>query len=157
MKNDKISNIIYNNPSREHLIKMLHEIQEIEGYISDNSIEQIANKLNINKTEVYSVITFYTHFRLSPQAKYTLEVCDGTACHVKNSEKIIEILEKQLKIKRGEITKDKIFGIKTVRCIGACAIAPAMKIKNDIYGSLNEEKIVEILHKYRAKEHLENE
>ena len=139
------------NYSRQKLIFILHEIQEESGrnYISQESARKVANGMNITLAEVYEVITFYSMFSQIPRGKYVIEVCKSGPCYVKGSKKVVDYLEEILEIKPGEITKDNLFSVETVSCIGACNISPAIKIGKEVYGNLTKEKLVNIIASYK--------
>lgn len=130
------------------LMPVMHEAQNIYGYLPSEVQSVIAEKLNIPLAEVYGVATFYSQFSLSPKGKHQISVCLGTACYVKGSDKILEVLEKELKIKCGECTPDKKFSIDSCRCVGACGLAPVMIIDGEVYGKLTPDEVNGILEKY---------
>lgn len=130
------------------LIPVLHEAQEIYGYLPLSVQEAVADALEIPLSEVYGVVTFYTHFSLYPKGKYKIQICLGTACYVKGANNILEELKKQLGIDVGQSTKDGKFSLDACRCVGACGIAPVMMINDDVYGSLAVSDVADILKKY---------
>ena len=127
---------------------ILQKAQEIYGYLPLEIQEMIAENLNISSSIVYGVVTFYTQFSTVPKAKYSISVCLGTACYVKGAGDILDKIKEILKIKEGETTSDGKFSIEACRCIGACGLAPVMKINEDVYGRLTPEMIPEIISKY---------
>lgn len=130
------------------LIPVLHEAQEIYGYLPLSVQEAVADALEIPLSEVYGVVTFYTHFSLYPKGKYKIQICLGTACYVKGANNILEELKKRLGIDVGQSTKDGKFSLDACRCVGACGIAPVMMINDDVYGSLAVSDVADILKKY---------
>lgn len=130
------------------LMPILHEAQEIYGYLPSEVQTKIAEELNIPLSEVYGVATFYTRFSLQPKGKHRISVCLGTACYVKGSDKILAAVERELRISCGECTPDGRFSIDSCRCVGACGLAPVMIVDDDVYGKLTPEKVPEILEKY---------
>lgn len=130
------------------LIMVLHEAQQLFGYLPDDVIQTVAEGLEVPVSEVYGVVTFYSLFSLKPRGKHKISVCMGTACYVKGASQVVTELEKQLKIKPTETTEDGLFTIEVTRCIGACGLAPVMTIDDDVYGRLTPNKIAEILAKY---------
>ncbi len=130
------------------LMPVMHEAQSIYGYLPAEVQTVIAEKLNIPLAEVYGVATFYSQFSLSPKGKHQISVCLGTACYVKGSDRILEVLEKELKIKCGECTPDGKFSIDSCRCVGACGLAPVMIIDGEVYGKLKADDVWEILERY---------
>ena len=127
------------------LMPVMHEAQNIYGYLPIEVQTVIAEKLNIPLAEVYGVATFYSQFSLNPKGKHQISVCLGTACYVKGSDKILEVLERELKIKCGECTPDGNFSIDSCRCVGACGLAPVMIIDGEVYGKLKDGDVEEIL------------
>ena len=130
------------------LMPVLHEAQNIFGYLPAEVQTVIAEKLNIPLAEVYGVATFYSQFSLYPKGKHQISVCLGTACYVKGSDKILDVLEKELKIKCGQCTPDNRFSIDSCRCVGACGLAPVMIIDGEVYGKLKPDDVAGILDKY---------
>lgn len=134
------------------LIQVLHRAQEIFGYLPPEVQYFVAKELNIPLSSVYGVVTFYNFFRTEPVAKHIINICMGTACHVKGAANVAEALSRELGVKIGETTEDKMFTLSTARCFGACGLAPVMMINDEVYGKLTPEKAIEIIKKYR-KEH----
>ena len=130
------------------LMPVLHEAQNIYGYLPAEVQQAIAEGLNVPLAEVYGVATFYSQFSLSPKGKHQISVCLGTACYVKGSDKILEAVEKELRISCGECTPDKKFSIESCRCVGACGLAPVMIIDGEVYGKLSPDDVAGILDKY---------
>lgn len=131
------------------LIHVLHEAQNIYGYLPIEVQKVIAEGLNIPLAEVYGVVTFYAQFSLKPKGKYKISVCLGTACYVKGADKLLERLESELSIGVGECTPDGKFSIDACRCIGACGLAPVFTINDDVYGKKVPDDIPAILAKYQ--------
>ena len=131
------------------LIPLLQEIQEEFGFIPPESIEPVADALNMFASQVQGVITFYTGFSLKPKGRYVLRVCRGTACHVKGSRAILRLVKKELGLDEGETGSDYQFTLETVACLGACFLAPTMMVNRDYYGKLNPTKVTSVLGEYR--------
>ncbi len=131
------------------LIPLLQEIQEEFGFIPPESIEPVADALNMFASQVQGVITFYTGFSLKPKGRYVLRVCRGTACHVKGSRAILRLVKKELGLDEGETGADYQFTLETVACLGACFLAPTMMVNRDYYGKLNPTKVTSVLGEYR--------
>ena len=150
----KIDKILanYSDSGRDSLIPLLQEIQEKEGYLSETAIVKTGKKLKIPTSKIYGVATFYNQFRFEPVGKYHIMVCRGTACHVLGSATVLQELESTLKIKAGQTTRDGLFSIEVVACIGACGLAPVLNINGEFYAKVTTEKIKEIIETYRAKE-----
>ena len=130
------------------LMPVLHEAQEIYGYLPAEVQTVIAEELNIPLAEVYGDATFYSQFSLAPKGKHKISVCLGTACYVKGSDKVLEAIEKELRISCGECTPDKKFSIDSCRCVGACGLAPVMIVDGEVYGRLTAKDVAGILDKY---------
>ena len=137
-----------NRGDKGALMPVMHAAQEIYGYLPVEVQTVIAEKLNIPLAEVYGVATFYSQFSLNPKGKHRISVCLGTACYVKGSDKILEVLERELKIKCGECTPDGVFSIDSCRCVGACGLAPVMIIDGEVYGKLKDGDVEEILKRH---------
>ncbi len=132
------------------LMPIMQKAQDIYGYLPIEVQTIIAEQLNIPLEKVFGVATFYAQFTLSPKGKYRISVCLGTACYVKGSGRVLELLEEKLGIGVGEITPDGKFSLDDCRCVGACGLAPVFMINDDVYGRLlgKPEEIDEILAKY---------
>jgi NADH-quinone oxidoreductase subunit E len=137
-------------PSRDHLIPMLQAVQEEEGYISRESIGEISEYMDLPESKIFGVATFYNQFRLNPPGKYQVAICRGTACHVKGSFNLLETLQRELGIEAGATTRDGLFSLETVACIGACSIAPVMTINGEFYGRLDKKKVEKIVQELRS-------
>ena len=129
---------------RDNLIPVLQEAQQYFGYLPPEAIQEIADFLHLSNSTVYSVVTFYAHFKLTPSGKHTVRVCRGTACHVRGGARILWDIERRLGIKDGETTDDFEYTLETVACIGACALAPTMTVDKETYGQMTTKKAAEI-------------
>lgn len=127
---------------------MLHEIQNKLGYIPFEAMQKIADAIDVPVSKVYGVVTFYSFFTMVPKGEYVISICLGTACFVRGSGKILERVEEVLKIKNGETTPDGKFTITTLRCVGACGLAPVMQINDKTYGNITPEDVEGILATY---------
>jgi NADH-quinone oxidoreductase subunit E len=134
---------------RSCLIPILQDIQTEYGYLSQDVLSDVSEYVGMPFASVYGVATFYNQFRLSPLGKYVIRVCRGTACHVKNSANILIALEAELGISAGCTTRDKVFTLETVACIGACSIAPVININEEYFGRLTVNEIPKIIKKYK--------
>ncbi|MDR1055594.1 MAG: NADH-quinone oxidoreductase subunit NuoE [Prevotellaceae bacterium] len=134
----------FNNQSGE-LINILHKTQGHFGYLPKEVQEVIARQLDIPVSKVYGVVTFYSFFTMKPKGKHPISVCMGTACYVRGAEDVVEELKKQLNIKVGEATPDGKFSLDTLRCVGACGLAPVMTIGEKVYGHVDASKVKEML------------
>jgi NADP-reducing hydrogenase subunit HndA len=150
VRDQKLAEIIekYKN-TKGALIPVLHEAQELYGYLPLEVQKMISEGLDVSLSEVYGVVTFYTQFSLNPKGKYKIQVCMGTACYVKGSGSILDELKGKLGIDVGECTEDKKFSLEACRCIGACGLAPVITINDDVYGRLTPDMIEGIINKYK--------
>jgi NADH-quinone oxidoreductase E subunit len=130
------------------LLQALQEAQGIMGYLPIEVQKMVAETLDITLSEVYSTITFYSFFSLKPRGKYQVRVCLGTACYVRGAEKILDRLKTELGIEVGDTTDDTKYSLDACRCIGACGLAPAIIINDEVYGRLTPDKIPDILKKF---------
>jgi NADH:ubiquinone oxidoreductase subunit E len=137
------------NAAPDSLIEVLHRAQEMFGYLRDDVLQHVADKLSLPASRVYGVATFYHLFHLKPRGKWEILVCLGTACYVRGAEGIVNAIEKTLDVKMGETTSDGLFTINAARCIGACGIAPTMRIGNDVHGKVESKRIKRILRNYQ--------
>lgn len=138
-----------NNTENGGLIGILYKLQEKYNFISDDIQVIIAEKTGIPKEKIENMIDFYSCFSKTPKGKYHINVCSGVSCLRKRGESLLLALEKELNIKDGEVTEDGIFSLSTVRCFGACGLAPVMRIGKDIYGNVDSKKIKDILNLYK--------
>jgi NADH-quinone oxidoreductase subunit E len=131
--------------SREHLIPLLQEIQAKEGYLSRSAMTKVAEAVGVPESRVYGVATFYNQFRFAPKGTHVIEVCRGTACHVKQSLKLAQHLQRKLNLRPSGNSPDDKFTVITVACLGACSIAPVIKLDGEFYGHLDVEKLDRLL------------
>jgi len=136
----------------ENLIPILQDIQDSEGFLSEPSVIQVGQYLDMPVSKIFGVATFYNQFRFKPLGKYNIQVCRGTACHVLGSSTVLEEVEKFVGVTAGNTSRDGMFSIEVVACIGACGLAPVVSINGDFYAKLTAESIKEILQNYRNKE-----
>lgn len=141
----------YLNTQRDSLIPILQEIQEELGYLSEEAIIKVGEYLKLPSSKIYSVATFYDQFRFEPKGKFNIRICRGTACHVAGSEAVLREVERQLKISAGQTTRDGMFSIEVVNCIGACGIAPVIAINGDFYNKITPANIREIIQSCKEK------
>jgi len=144
--------IIERYPStRDSLIPLLQDIQEKNGFLSKENIYSIADHLDLPESKIFGVATFYNQFKLNPPGKYQIQVCRGTACHVKGSLNLLEFLKQELGIVPGETTVDGFFSLEVVACLGACSIAPVMTINHRFYGRLDKKKVEDVMKTLRTE------
>ncbi len=134
------------------LIPLLQDVQDVFGFIPPESIEPIAEALQMYPSQVQGVITFYSGFSLKPKGRVVLKVCKGTACHVKGSRSILRLVKKDLDLEEGETSPDYQFTLETVACLGACFLAPTMMVNRDYFGKLNPTKVGAVLGEYRKED-----
>jgi len=137
---------------KDNLIAILNEIQEKYGYIPKQSQIEISNYLSIPMAEIYGVITFYSRFTTTPKGKYNISVCMGTACFVKGSQSLLERAKEKLNIKPGETTKDGLFSIDELRCVGACGLAPVFMVNDEVYGNATVKQLDNVIDEIIKKE-----
>lgn len=130
------------------LIPLLQDIQEAFNYIPPESIEPVAEALNLFPSEVQGVISFYAGFSLKPKGKYVLKLCRGTACHVKGGKSILRLMKQGLGLNEGETSQDYQYTLETTACLGACALAPTMMVNRTYFGKLTPPKLTNILTEY---------
>ncbi len=151
-KTNPYTGIISRHPaSRDYLIPILQDIQEEFGYLSRESIRYVSEYLKLPEAKIFGVATFYNQFKLNPPGKFQIQVCRGTACHVKGSSNVLEAFKTELGIDVGETTKDGLFSLEIVACLGACSIAPVVKVNDQFYGRLDSRDKVEKLIKTLKK------
>lgn len=131
------------------LISVLHKAQEIFGYLPKEVQEFVAGKLNISLAKVYGVVSFYSFFTMTPKGEHPISVCMGTACYVRGAEKVLKEFERILEIKTGETTLDGKFSIDSLRCVGACGLAPVVLVGEKVYGRVEAKDVAKILKEYQ--------
>lgn len=131
---------------------ILNEAQEKFGYLPKMAQITIADYLKLPLAEVYGVITFYSRFTTKPKGKYNISICLGTACFVKGSQQILDRAKARLGVEEGEMTPDGKFSIDTVRCVGACGLAPVFIINGEVYGRATVKQFDEVLDEYMKKD-----
>jgi NADH:ubiquinone oxidoreductase subunit E len=134
----------------DNIITVLQEIQNEFGYVQEETVHWFSARTNIPASNFYGVITFYSQFHLKPRGKNIITVCSGTVCHVKGASRIISRLQDDLKLSGdAATTKDMMFTLENVNCVGACSIAPVVLVNNKVYGKMNPEKISKTLKTYK--------
>ena len=137
---------------RGPLIQVLHAAQELFGYLPEMAQAKIAEGLNVPLSEVHGVLSFYSFFTTVPRGKHTIRVCLGTACYVRGGKQVLEKFEKELGIGTNDTTEDRQFSLEINRCVGACGLAPVVTVGADIYRRVKEDKIPQIIAKYKTGE-----
>ncbi|MFC1988848.1 NADH-quinone oxidoreductase subunit NuoE [Chloroflexota bacterium] len=138
-----------NNRKNQRLLVLLKEAQRKNGYLSEEVMSDLAEALEMSKSDVYGVASFYSFLSTRPLGRNVIRVCKSPPCYLKNSDTIIESVAKEISIKPGETTADGLFTFELANCIGACDQAPAMLINDDVHGNLTPEKIAQILVTYK--------
>jgi NADH-quinone oxidoreductase subunit E len=147
-----LETILQKYPNQRHaLIPILQEVQENRGYLPPDSVVRIGQYLGLPASKIYGVATFYNQFRFKAPGKFHIQCCRGTACHVIGSAAVLEALEQALAVKAGDTTRDGLFSLEVVACIGACGLAPVISIKGVFYAGVSPDKIKGILNQYRRK------
>lgn len=135
------------------IIPILQAVQEEYRYLPEEIMTFVATSLGISPARVFGVATFYSHFSLEPKGKYIMKVCDGTACHVKGSSGLIDVIRRELKLtEKKPTTDDLLFTLETVSCLGACGLAPAVVINEKVYGQVSKKQMKDLIEEYKAKE-----
>ncbi len=149
---EKVEEIAGRYPERRSaLLPALFLAQKEYGYLTKEAMEEVASILGLSPVQVYEVATFYTMFNKKPVGKFHVQVCTNVSCSLLGSEMIVNCLEKKLGIKAGETTKNKLFTLTEVECLGSCGTAPMMQINDAYYENLTEEKVENILNELRSK------
>ena len=136
---------------KEFLICILQDIQNVFEYLPRKALIHVSEKLDIPLIQVYGVATFFKAFSLVPRGGHTCTVCLGTACHVRGAEKVLDKIKRSLDIDVGETTKDMTFTLKTVNCLGACALGPMVVVDDEYHGHMTQTKVDPLLNKYKSK------
>jgi NADH:ubiquinone oxidoreductase subunit E len=137
---------------RGMLIAVLQRVQERLGYLPEDAMKMIAQRLSLSLNNVYGVASFYKHFHFKPRGKNIVKVCMGTACHVRGARSVLTEMEHQLGVKEGETTKDLAVTLETVGCVGCCALAPVVTINDkDLFGELTPKMVNEIIDSVRSE------
>lgn len=138
---------------RENLIGMMQDVQAQYKYLPPEVLVHLADRLHISPGKVYSVATFYDHFSLDAKGKYIIQVCDGTACHVRKSQPILQALRDKLGLTESKVTSDDLlFTLETVACLGACGLSPVLTVNGEVYPKMTPEKAVELVTRIRKEE-----
>jgi NADH:ubiquinone oxidoreductase subunit E len=130
------------------LIPVLAEVQGILGYLPHEVQRHIAQGLNLPQSQVFGVVTFYSFFTMVPRGRHTIRLCLGTACYVRGGRKNLDRLVQNLGIEAGDTTPDRRFSLETIRCLGACGLAPVITVDEDTYKQVKERKLREMLERY---------
>ena len=147
--NQKVAAIIDEHKSdKGQLISILQDVQAELHYLPKETLIQVSDTMNIPLSRVYSVATFFKAFSLKPRGKHLIDVCLGTACHVRGASKLLDQIERSLRISRGETTADVKFTLETVNCMGCCALGPVVRIDGEYFGQMKSNKVDPLLAGY---------
>jgi NADH-quinone oxidoreductase subunit E len=138
----------YNN-DKSFIISILQDMQEKAGYLKREDLFKLSDILNIPISDIYRIATFFRAFSLTPRGKNIIQICLGTACHVRGGDKVLNEFENKLNIQAGETTSDGNFTLETVNCLGACALGPVVVVNSKYYGNMNTSKVKNILNEYK--------
>ncbi len=145
----KIDEIINDNKDiAGSIIGVLRECQDVVGWLPVELIDYISDGLNLSRSEVFGVASFYSLFSLTPKGRHLIKVCMGTACYVKGIKEVISRIDNEYQVKEGCTTEDRRFSLEAVRCLGACGLAPVVVVDQDTYGDVKADKVIETLNKY---------
>ncbi|MCD6553148.1 MAG: NAD(P)H-dependent oxidoreductase subunit E [Anaerolineae bacterium] len=146
-----IEDILGHHPygSDVSLIAVMEELQARYRYLPQDALILLSERLGVPLSQVYSVATFYNVFSLVPRGEHLISVCLGTACHVKGGDKILDKIRRELNLESGDTTEDYRFTVEEVRCLGCCSLSPVVRIDNDTYAHLTQERVPKVLKKYQ--------
>jgi NADH:ubiquinone oxidoreductase subunit E len=147
---DNIDNIISNYREKPGtIITVLRECQDVVGYLPVELMDYIGEGMNLARSEVYGVASFYSLFSMKPKGRHTIKLCLGTACYVKGIREVLDRISYTFDVEEGGTTEDRRFSLESVRCLGACGLAPVMVIGADTYGDVKADKVLQTLEKYQ--------
>lgn len=146
---DRVINEYKSKPGSS--IPVLQRCQQIVGYLPPIVQKRIARGLNMTPAEIHSIVTFYSFFTMKPRGDHNIRICLGTACYVKRVEEVLNKIKEDLHIEVGDVTEDRKFSLETVRCLGACGLAPVMVIDEETYGAMTPKKVPDVIHEYSQK------
>jgi len=135
------------NGREDSLIQILHAAQSLFGYLGDDVIQYLSRRMRVPVSKIYGVVTFYHFFTTIPRGKHTCMICTGTACYVRGADRLVSRVSQELGIEPGQTTPDGRITLQTARCIGACGLAPAVVVDEDVYGKVKVDKLLKQLKK----------
>jgi NADH-quinone oxidoreductase subunit E len=141
----------YPEASRDALIPLLQDVQARQGYLSREAVIRVGKHLQLPPSKIYGVATFYNQFKFQPAGKYHIQICRGTACHVRGSCSVLDSLRRELQIDPGETTRDGMFSLEVVACIGACGLAPVICVNEQFHANVSTKGIGKIINDYRKR------
>jgi NADH-quinone oxidoreductase subunit E len=134
------------------IINIMQDVQGIENYLPEETLRYISKKLELSLTRIFDIVTFYKAFSLVPRGRHMIKVCCGTACHLGGAMQNLERIKRTLHVREGETTKDRMFSLETVNCLGTCALAPVIQIDKDYHNAVIPGKVDKILAAYSSKD-----
>jgi NADH-quinone oxidoreductase subunit E len=150
MEVSKIDGIIRQYGGRESaILAILQDIQVEEKYLPKETLEYVSQRMQIPLGQVFRIATFYNALSLKPRGRHKIDVCLGTACHVRGGERILSKLERDLGVSVGETTKDKRFTLEAVHCVGCCSLGPVAVVDGDVFGRLSQDKVPALLKEFK--------
>ena len=138
---------------RDRLIPILQEVQKAQGHLSREAMMKVGRHLNLPASKVFGVATFFNQFRFAPVGKFHIQVCRGTACHVKGSRAVVDAIRRTLKVEPGQSTRDALFSLEVVACLGACGLAPVVAINGEFHGGVTSDTVQKLIAKCRRAAH----
>ncbi len=138
--------------SRDDLIPILQEIQDTCGYLSREAVTSVGRYLNLPASKIYGVATFYNQFRFEPLGRYHIQVCRGTACHVKGSAGVMDMVINEIGVQPGQTSRDRLFSLEVVACMGACGLAPVICVNGEFHAKMTPRKLAQLVAEIRQKE-----
>jgi len=145
----KVKSILHNHQrDKGMLVSILQDVQAEYSYLPEEVLAEVSQALGAPLSQVYSVATFFKAFSLEPRGRYLINVCLGTACHVRGAVKVLEAIERELNIKAGRTTKDLKFTLETVNCVGACALGPIVIVDGEYHGQMKTDRVKALLENY---------
>jgi NADH-quinone oxidoreductase subunit E len=150
MESSQIDTIIKQYGGREAaILSILQDIQTKEKYLPKDVLEQVSQKMHIPLANIFRIATFYNALSIKPRGRHKIDVCLGTACHVRGGSKIVDKLERDLGVAVGETTKDKRFTLESVRCVGCCSLGPVVVVDGNVFGRVTQEKAPALLKEFK--------
>lgn len=131
------------------LIPVLHEIQDLYGYLPETALRVVAGELGLSMSEIYGVASFYHFFSLTPKGEHVIHVCMGTACYIKGAQSVLDRLSTELNVPVQGTTEDNKFTLEATRCLGACGLAPVLTIGEKVHGRLSPNDVPKVLKEYK--------
>ncbi|MBW1702814.1 MAG: NADH-quinone oxidoreductase subunit NuoE [Deltaproteobacteria bacterium] len=149
----KIDEIIEDyKANREALLMIMQDISDMYNYVPPEVVPALVERLGVKESLIYGVATFYKTISLEPRGKFIVNVCTGTACHVRGADKVMDALKEKLAIEEGQTTDDLLFTLEAVRCVGCCASGPVITVNQDTHGGLDRSSAVKVIEEYEQSD-----